>query len=712
MNDDFWPELAPPIQPSGALEPRSISSERPEPETHDIYKMLSKPDRHPLAMSRRTFLAAAAATGAVASLPWWMNERVARAIQPLGANEGVLVVILLAGGNDGLNTVVPYADPNYVPLRGALAIPANTVLPLNNAVGLHPNLKDIKGMWDAGKVAVVQGVEYANPTLSHFDSMAIWMAGHANRSYQASGWLGRYLDSLPSGNDAFYGINIGTDVPLHMRGVQRSATGMPGYLSGAFGADRHDPNDARMFDTIKAFSNPPSPRGVWADALARSGSDTMMVGAQVAPAYQGLPGGDLVNDLTLAARLINADLGIRVIAVTNGCFDTHANQLNDHARLLTDFNDGVRAFDANLGDNFRSRVTLLTFSEFGRRAEFNGSGTDHGTSSVQFVIGDMVRGGLYGTYPSLGALDRNGDLAVTADFKTVYATMLDYWLKADADSILGGHFDRINLFTGAPGSVTFGNGLPLHLGDYAAPGGYWTVTDNGQVTAFGNVAHLGNAPAGTKIVAMAAKRDHTGYWLTSDTGAVYSFGSALYYGGMNGTRLNAPIVSMTATPSGKGYWMLGSDGGVFCFGDAQFYGSTGGMRLNAPALAMSPTTDGKGYWFVAGDGGIFTFGKAKFYGSTGSWKLNKPVVGMSPTPTGKGYWLVASDGGIFCFGDAQFYGSTGSIKLNKPIIGMAPEPKGAGYWLIASDGGVFTFGKADFYGSLASYGVKVVSLGV
>lgn len=186
-----------------------------------------------------------------------------------------------------------------------------------------------------------------------------------------------------------------------------------------------------------------------------------------------------------------------------------------------------------------------------------------------------------------------------------------------------------------------------------------------------------------------------GYWEVSSDGGVFAFGGATFYGSLAGHTLNKPIVGMTSTSTGKGYWLVATDGGIFSFGDAQFFGSTGSLTLNKPIVGVSPKTNDRGYWLVAADGGVFNF-NAPFYGSAGGTVLNKPVVGMSHTPSGEGYWLAAADGGIFAYGNAGFHGSAGGTPLNKPIVGIASS--GDGYWLVASDGGVFAY-NVPFFGS-------------
>jgi type VII secretion-associated serine protease mycosin len=189
-----------------------------------------------------------------------------------------------------------------------------------------------------------------------------------------------------------------------------------------------------------------------------------------------------------------------------------------------------------------------------------------------------------------------------------------------------------------------------------------------------------------------------GYWVVSADGHVDAFGAAPFLGDVAGTRLAAPVVAAAATPSGHGYWVIGADGAVYPFGDAAFHGSALSLKLTAPIVGAAVTASGNGYWLLGRDGGVFSFGDAAFFGSTGGMTLNQPVVDMTPTPTGRGYWLVASDGGVFAFGDAAFHGSTGAVRLNRPVVSLATSTEG-GYWMVATDGGIFAF-DAAFHGSL------------
>ncbi len=665
-----------------------------------------------LTLSRRAFLQAAAAGvggAALATVPGVARGRDAWAAPPVPATDGILVVLTLYGGNDGLNTVVPYGQSRYYQLRPNIAIPQNRVLALNDAVGLHPNLVNLKSMYDRGRLAIVQGVGYPNPSLSHFDSMATWMAGNAAGNNGGTGWLGRYLDGLSP--DELHGVSIGTSVPLIMKGSSTSGIGVPDNLGSAFGANRSNASDARMFDAVKGFAAS-SQNGAWGDRIASNDAATIDLGGQLMPAYLDLAGNGLARSLMLVARLINANLGIRVINLGFGGFDNHADENPTHDALMTELDVGMQAFFQMLDLRFAHQVTLMTMSEFGRRAQSNDSaGTDHGTASCLFVAGANVRGGLYGSYPSLSSLDRNGNLGFSVDFRSVYASVLGPWLAADSVQVIGGGYEDLQLFRAAPGiDPATGGVVGGGAGFSNANGGYWMLTSTGDVLAFGNAGQWGGVP-GRPMAAIATRPNRDGYWLTEPGGAVHPFGGAVHHGDMSGAPLVGKVVAMAATPTGDGYWLVGSDGGVFSFGDAKFYGSMGGKALNAPVLAVAPTATGKGYWLAAGDGGVFSFGDARFYGSMGGAALNAPVVAIAPTATGKGYWLVAGDGGVFSFGDARFYGSTGSLKLAAPVVGVRTTPAGKGYWLGGADGGVFAFGDAGFFGSGAGSGIRVVGLG-
>jgi uncharacterized protein (DUF1501 family) len=336
------------------------------------------------------------------------------------------------------------------------------VLGLDGTTGLHPALPRVKALYDQGKVAVVRGVGYQPPDLSHFTSMGIMMNAWSGgtRTDGPTGWIGRYLDGLPdAASESLRGVVVGTSVPLHMVGSVARASGLPQRLDGAFGIDRSDSADARMFDAISAFASGPSGLGPLGDMVAAVEHDTLELAQRVQPAYAGdFPTSGIGRQLTLCAKLVNADLGVRVFSTALGSFDTHSGGggvAGDHADLLGTLDAAIDSFFTILAPAYRSRVTLMTFSEFGRRPEDNDTlGTDHGTAAPVLLLGDRVRGGLHGTEPALGAgrLDRDGNLVRTTDFRAVYAAVLDQWLKADSQQVLGDRFDAPDLFAaGGPG---------------------------------------------------------------------------------------------------------------------------------------------------------------------------------------------------------------------------------------------------------------------
>ncbi len=677
---------------------------------------LGSTDRTPFGINRRRFLQASMAVGGAATLlPGWMQDIFAHAT-PLGATDGIVVLVMMGGGVDGLNMVPPIGDSAYYALRPTLAVPANAALNIGSGLGLHPNLTNVKKYWDNGRAAIVQGVGVpTNPDLSHFSSMANWMMASTNPN--GTGWIGRYLDSI--GGDSIKVVSLDTNVPLHMIGATARGTGLPDDINGAMGVDQTNGYDRREYQAIRNLASAPTGLGPLADALAMVGKSTIDLGARVAGAYTGTqPDNYFAKKMALAARLINLDLGIRVINVEQGDFDHHDAEQNPFSDRMTELNDGLGQFFSNLSLAFLNRVTVVTFSEFGRRPEQNDSGgTDHGTANNLLVIGNRVKGGLYGTRPSLTSLDDNSNLIANVPFQSVYASVLESWLHTDSSAILGAQYTNLNLFEGVGDSGASGNGVgggvaaagvggstpsTNAFSNMSATSGYWMATQGGELYRFGNASDLGSAGAGAPIAALVSMPGRDGAFVARVDGVVQALGSAKHAGDMSGKFLARSIVGMAVHPDGGGYWLLGGDGGVFSFGDANFFGSTGAMRLNQPVVGMAATPTGNGYWFVAADGGVFSFGDAAFHGSMGSTRLNQPVVGMASTASGQGYWLVAADGGIFSFGDAAFHGSTGGLKLNRPIVGMSRSASGNGYMFVATDGGVFCFGDAQFQGSLGA----------
>ena len=356
-----------------------------------------------------------------------------------------LVVVQLSGGNDGLNTVVPYADPTYYALRPTLAIPREQVVALDDRVGLHPSLAPLKPIFDNGRLAVVQGVGYPNPNRSHFRSMEIWHTATPER-FEASGWLGGYMDACGCGKEKpLDAISVGDQLN---RSFWTDMTLVPAISSvGAFQfqTDPRNPRDrgnqVKALQNIYAYAGQFRPyeehiRRTTLNALA--GADELR---RIAAAYQPsveYPQTPFATSLKSVSQVIAGDLGTRIFFVQLGGFDTHANQANVHAQLLATLAQALSAFVADLENRGRADdVLVMTFSEFGRRPAQNASGgTDHGTAEPMFLLGGWVKGGLHNSPPSLADLP-DVDLVHQVDFRAVYAGVLQDWLGADPAPIVG-----------------------------------------------------------------------------------------------------------------------------------------------------------------------------------------------------------------------------------------------------------------------------------
>ncbi len=408
-----------------------------DPTTADVVAALSAPAPDDCySLDRRRFLQAAAITGTVSLLPAWLADQ-AGAATPLGVSDGVVVLVMMNGGNDGMNMVPPYADGNYRQLRGRLAVGADRVLRINDQRGMHPNLPYVKQLWDQGRVAVIDGVGHPQPDLSHFTSMARWMTASTSTNSVSTGWLGRYVDGL--GNpDAFHSIAMGSSIPLTLAGNRAAPTALPSSASGLLTID-NDPVYLRQQATIHQIAGGSTGLGALADSLAASASNSIGLAAGVAGFYQpSLPSEKLAAQMTVCARLINANLGSRVMMVSYGDFDSHANQSSMQGDRLTELNRALQAFFETLDPGFLGRTLVLTSSEFGRRPWANESGgTDHGTSNTLLAIGGGVNGGFYGQLPNLGGHRRWDNFETTVDFRQVYGNVVERWLGADSAEVIG-----------------------------------------------------------------------------------------------------------------------------------------------------------------------------------------------------------------------------------------------------------------------------------
>ncbi len=394
---------------------------------------------------------------------------------PTGKDGKVLVVVQLSGGNDGLNTVSPYADDVYRRARGNLAHAADRVHKLNNYLGLAPNLPYFKELYDQGRMSVINGVGYPNPNRSHFRSMDIWHSAYPEKEVVTSGWLGRFFDNTCVGNDPHVGVSIGEQLPLSMKGERISPLAFERAESYRYtGKDAERYKDLNHDDAMVSAAAPstrpvgagrvvagpkkkaePVTSGAQLDFLHRtamdaqvSSDDILRMTKQFAPAGQ-YPNTEFGNGLRTIAAMIAGGLPTRVYYVSLGGFDTHANQAPRHAQLMQELNNGIQAFwtDIRKQEN-EERVLMMSFSEFGRRVDVNASsGTDHGAAAPMFLMGPRVKAGLAGRHPSLTDLDQ-GDLKFSTDFRNVYATVLQNWLDTPSRPILGQQFATMNLVKG------------------------------------------------------------------------------------------------------------------------------------------------------------------------------------------------------------------------------------------------------------------------
>ena len=376
-----------------------------------------------------------------------------------GKADKSLMVIQLTGGNDYLNTVVPYNNGLYYDYRSTVSIPSDQVLPLDDQVGFNPSMGAVKGLWDEGQVAIINGIGYANPNRSHFRSMDIWHTAQPD-SIGTEGWLGRVIRDLdPQGENVLTGINFGRGLPraLGCRGVPVASVGnLETY--GLF-PDLEDETVRRF--TLDAFAKMyggAKGKDAVLDFLGQTGGDALK-GADIlrtAPAmYQSTveyAPNPLAQSMKNMAQVMFADLGTRIFYTQHGSFDTHSGELATHAKLWDEVSGAIGDFMADLKEHGRENdAVVLVFSEFGRRIKDNGSGSDHGSGGAAFLVGGEVRGGMYGEYPSLRERDQlEGDLQSTNDFRCTYSTILERWLELDPKPIVNGQFEQFDLFKSSP----------------------------------------------------------------------------------------------------------------------------------------------------------------------------------------------------------------------------------------------------------------------
>lgn len=397
------------------------------------------------------------------------------ATQAITGKDGtILVVLQMAGGNDGINTVVPYSSDYYRQARPHLGLPADKILKLNDNVGFHPAMTGFKDLYDSGNLSVVQGVGYPNPNRSHFRSTEIWQTASDSDKYEKYGWIGRYFDNACSGCDPTVGVAIEQERPESFFSHDGKGVCLTNPLTYRFMTGDHPrPGQEDMvevsyeklndIDPVPADQNSGGSIGMLASAMPMTGGravdfiertaldaqvssdEIRTVAARVQNRAQ-YPASQLGNSLKLVAKLIGGGLPTRIYYVTQGGYDTHANQIATQQRLLGDLGDSMKAFvDDMKAQGNMQRVLVMTFSEFGRRvAENANGGTDHGAAAPMFIVGNKVNAGLLGAYPSLAPQDLfEGDIKYNVDFRSVYSAVLQNWLRTPSAPILGRQFDPL-----------------------------------------------------------------------------------------------------------------------------------------------------------------------------------------------------------------------------------------------------------------------------
>ena len=400
-----------------------------------------------------------------------------------GKDAPILVVLQMAGGNDGLNTVVPYANDFYHNSRPKIGLKAEDVLKIDDSIGLHGAMKGFKELYDGGQLSIVQGVGYPNPNRSHFRSTEIWQTASDSDRVEKYGWVGRYFDNACPGADPAVGVVIGNQLPESFFAAQPKGIVFNNPQNYRFMANGTATEESykklnelemsspqpdggpSMMDTSGDMSNSggsiaslpagmPMTGGRAIDFITRTAMDAQLSSDQVrgiAAKVQNqaqYPASPLANSLKLVAKLIGGGLPTRVYYVSQGGYDTHTNQLNSQQRLLQDLGDSTKAFVEDMrAQGNMSRVMIMTFSEFGRRVSENANGgTDHGAAAPMFIVSDKVKAGLLGRYPSLAPQDLfQGDIRYNVDFRNVYAGVLEGWLKTKSTPILGRPFAPFQL---------------------------------------------------------------------------------------------------------------------------------------------------------------------------------------------------------------------------------------------------------------------------
>jgi len=403
--------------------------------------------------TRRDFLKQAAAAGVVtlgANSPVFLNR--AHAANEANKKDGrILVVIQLAGGNDGLNTVVPISNDDYYKARPGIGIGKNTALKLNDDLGFHPSMLGMTNLFEEGNLSVIQGVGYPNPDRSHFRSMDIWQSARPDTEYTRDGWLGRSLDQQAV-NSTVPALSIGGEkLPLSMLSTKVTVPMIKSLQDYKLLLSERETARAHQKLLLDISQSKSTGEDTDRDFVRRAMTSTLKTASQIDKVANGYssavtyPQTGLGQRLKATAQLLTADLGASIFFTSLGGFDTHSQQQAAHNSLLTELSEGVTAFYKDLEEHqLADRVLIVTFSEFGRRVKENGSlGTDHGTAGPMFAISKGLKQPVVGKHPSLKNLDQ-GDLKYHTDFRNVYATILENWLQAESESVLFGKYKPLS----------------------------------------------------------------------------------------------------------------------------------------------------------------------------------------------------------------------------------------------------------------------------
>ena len=368
----------------------------------------------------------------------------------------VMVILQLTGGNDFMNTLVPYNNPVYYDARPTVVIPQDTVLPINDTLAFNPNAAPLKEMFDDGKVAIVQGIGYQNSSRSHFRGMDIWHTCEPDK-IGTEGWVGRAIRDLdPKKENVLTGVNFGRGLPraMALAGTPITSVGDLDNVGLMTGIEEEARRNLAL-DLFKKMYSPAVGTGPVMEYLAQTGSDVLTGADKLKKAPESYSSeveyadNPIAKSLKDVARVHLAGLGTRIFYTAHAGYDHHANELKTHPGLLRDLSGAIMDFFQDLRDHDAAdEVSMLVFTEFGRRMRDNGSGTDHGSGGGAFIIGENVKGGLYAEYPSLNPSDwlKGEDLDWKIDFRGIYGTMLDQWMGLDSVPIVDGQFEQIHPF--------------------------------------------------------------------------------------------------------------------------------------------------------------------------------------------------------------------------------------------------------------------------